>query len=415
MRETLRFVQLLGQALATMSLYGDTHPARLTVLAQAHEAVLRALAADGPLRLAFLDGRIAAGARLVEELPHWEMGVRLARVGVQRLEIDAAPSPAPDDVAALLAELRLRLDAPSQLRGPWRHAGIRVGPIAIAGVDDARTGSSDGTTSATPTTATRSSAHAPSPAQGRLVDHELGVVTEAVGWLQMATAERGRVPMGEAEAVVHALAATVLADRDVLPPLLSMRSFDEYLTVHSCNVAMLAIGLSERLGLGAREVRAIGVAALLHDIGKVRVPRALLVKAGRLTDAEHAQVRAHPVEGARLLAQGDDWLAATVAYEHHIHWHGRGGYPMPAHPRPIHYASRIVQLCDIYDAMCTDRPYRAAVPPQEALALLRAAAGTQVDPDLHAVFDRLVRRSLGLAAEDAPSAERAPSMVGSAS
>ena len=132
MRETLRFVQLLGQALATMSLYGDTHPARLTVLAQAHDALARALAADGALRLAFLDGRIAAGARLLDGLPHWEMGARLARVGVQRLEIDADPAPTADDVAALLAELRLRLDAPAQLRGPWRHAGIRVGPIAIA-------------------------------------------------------------------------------------------------------------------------------------------------------------------------------------------------------------------------------------------------------------------------------------------
>jgi HD-GYP domain-containing protein (c-di-GMP phosphodiesterase class II) len=405
-RETLRFVQLLGQALATMSLYGDTHPARLTVLAQ---ALVRALAADGALRLAFLDGRIAAGARLLDGLPHWEMGARLARVGVQRLEVDAIPEPTGDDVAALLAELRLRLDAPAQLRGPWRHAGIRVGPIAVAETETTRH----------PTPLPPARAAMPMPAEGRLLDHALGEEAAAVGWLQSATASRGRVPMGEAEAVVHALAATVLADRDVLPPLLALRTFDEYLTIHSCNVAMLAIGLSERLGLGSREVRAIGVAALLHDIGKVRVPRALLVKAGRLTDAEHEQVRAHPVEGARLLAQGDDWLAATVAYEHHIHWHGRGGYPRPAHPRPTHYASRIVQLCDIYDAMCTDRPYRAAVPPQEALALLRAAAGTQVDPDLHGVFDRLVRRSLGLPADDeapaiaVPGAHPAPVTVGS--
>lgn len=394
MRETLRFVQLLGQALATMALYGEAHPARLTVFAQAHEALLRALAADGPLRLAFLDGRIAAGARLLDALPHWEMGVRLARVGVQRLEVDAAPPPTADDVAALLAELRLRLDAPSQLRGAWRHAGLRVGPIAVAGAE--------ASSAATPTPPARSAV--PVPAEGRILDHALGEEAAVVGWLQAATTTRGRVPMGEAQAVVHALAATVLADRDVLPPLLALRSFDEYLAIHSCNVAMLAIGLAERLGLGAREVRAIGVAALLHDIGKTRVPRALLVRAGRLTEGEQELVRAHPLEGARLLAQGDDWLAATVAYEHHIHWHGRGGYPRPAHPRPTHYASRIVQLCDIYDAMCTDRPYRAAVPPQEALVLLRAAAGTQVDPDLHAVFDRLVRRSLGLPAEDAPAA-----------
>ncbi|MCU0626441.1 MAG: HD domain-containing protein [Gemmatimonadaceae bacterium] len=387
MNETTRFVQLLGQALATMALYDTGHPARAAVVARTHDALVRALATDGPVRLSFLGDTVASGARLLEGIVRWEWGDRLARAGVQRLEADGAPLPTHDDMAALLGELRTRLDAPAQLRGPWSRRGLRAGPVSIATQEGGATPAS-----------TRPGAV---DALGRLAEHGFTEEAGLVLYLHDMAAQRGRVPMAEAEAVVHALAAVVLAERDMLPPLLELRSFDEYTTTHSCNVSMLSIGLAERLGLGSREVRAVGVAALLHDIGKVRVPTEVLSKPGRLTDEEHNLVKSHPVEGARILAGGnDDWLSATVAYEHHIHWHGRGGYPVFTHPRVTHYASRIVQICDIYDAMCTDRPYRKALHPAKAISIMREGAGTQVDPQMFPVFEAFVVRTLGLTAED---------------
>ena len=387
MIETTRFVQLLGQALATLALYDPGHPARDAAVTRTHEALLRALQSEGPLRLSLLGEKVVAGSAPLAGLPRWEAGERLVRAGVQRIEADPVPAPLREDVVALLAELRHRLDAPARLHVPWTRGSLRVGAIAVA------MGEGEGGPARTV------------DALGRLAAYSLEEEAALVAHLHATAAAGGRVPIREAGAVAAALAAVVLAEQDVFPPLLQLRRFDEYTTTHSCNVAMLSIGLAERLGIASREVRAIGTAALVHDIGKVRLPPDMLARRGQLSDAEFAVVQRHPVEGARILARdGDDMLPATVAYEHHVHWHGRGGYPRFTFPRVTHYASRIVQVCDIYDAMCTDRPYRAALPPARALGIMRNASGSQVDPQVFAVFEAFVTRTLGVVPEEPPLA-----------
>ena len=382
MIETTRFVQLLGQALATLGLYDAGHPARDAAVTRTHEALLRALAGEGPLRLSLLGEKVVAGAT-----PRWELGERLVRAGVQRLEADPVPAPQREDVVALLAELRMRLDAPARLHVPWARGSLRIGGVAVAGDDPGEAGPARTV-----------------DALGRLAAHTLEEEAALVAHLHATAAAGGRVPIREAGAAAAALAGVVLSEQDLFPPLLQLRRFDEYTTTHSCNVAMLSIGLAERLGLPSREVRAIGTAALVHDIGKVRIPPDILGRKGQLGDAEVAIMQRHPVEGARILArEGDDMLPATVAYEHHVHWHGRGGYPKFTFPRVTHYASRIVQVCDIYDAMCTDRPYRAALPPARALGIMRNASGSQVDPVIFATFEQFVTRTLGVVPEEQPA------------
>src|SRR5206468_10319310 len=130
----------------------------------------------------------------------------------------------------------------------------------------------------------------------------------------------GLLPITEAEAVVGSLALAMRGGRQIVIPLLQLKEFDQYTTTHSMNVAVLAMGLAEYLGLGARDVRGFGIAGLLHDIGKVRIPIEVLNKPGKFSGDGPALMNRHPAEGARIILDSEEQLdlPAVVAYEHHI-------------------------------------------------------------------------------------------------
>jgi putative two-component system response regulator len=140
-------------------------------------------------------------------------------------------------------------------------------------------------------------------------------------------------------------------------------------------------------------VRAVGVAGLLHDLGKVRVAKEVLLKPGPLTDAERAEIQRHPVEGARILLAGDQPLdlAAVVAYEHHLMLDGTG-YPCRHSARDTHFGRRLVHVCDVYDALRTRRPYRDAWESEKAVGYIESRAGTEFDPALTAAFGTMIRQ-----------------------
>ena len=216
----------------------------------------------------------------------------------------------------------------------------------------------------------------------------LDAEVQAVEYIHSEVRSGRSIPLAEVAGVVRALAVTIRQEQGVVLPLLDIRTFDEYPTSHSCNVAMLSMALSDQLGLSDADMRAVGTAALLSDIGMTRLPSELLLKPGSLTPEERMVIETHPVEGARMLTAiglGNS-LAATVAYEHHIWFNGTGGYSLLKYPREPHFASRIVQVCDIYDAVCSRRPYRDACPRERALGLIRSLAGLEIDPQIAEVF-----------------------------
>ena len=382
MNSTALFLTAMGQSLAAMALYAPDHPVRQAARDRSLDQLRTMLQDRGPARFSFLSGDIIVGTRVMRELAGWDWGSKLARAGVGRLEVDEAPPPTAEDLDALLEALHVRVTAPGgTMHQPFSRAGLRAGPLSVddqSGLEEA------------------ASEH------GAVVDllqaltgADLSEEVETVRWIHDEVAHARDVPMAEVEAVVHSLAATLHQDQHMLLPLLELKELDEYTTTHSCNVAMLSMGLAEQLGLGSSDIRAIGTAALLHDIGKVKIPTELLTKGGKLTDAEFAIMRQHPVEGARILsARGrGNSLAAIVAYEHHIWENGQGGYPQLAYPRRCHLASRLVHVCDLYDALSTRRPYRQAWPQERTLAHLRERAGIEVDIELVEAFVALTERA----------------------
>ena len=213
-------------------------------------------------------------------------------------------------------------------------------------------------------------------------------------WLHDEVALRESLQMVEVDAVVQSLSLAMRSERRMMLPLLDLKRFDQYTTTHACNVSVLAMALAERLGLGRREVRSFGVAGLLHDIGKTRIPHEILVKPGKLTEAERHVMQQHPVEGARIVLGQERGLglAAVVAYEHHVCIDGTG-YPHFHFARHCHLSSRIVHVCDIYDALCSNRPYREGWDSERALTYLESRAGTEVDATIVQTFVAMVRGS----------------------
>jgi polar amino acid transport system substrate-binding protein len=134
------------------------------------------------------------------------------------------------------------------------------------------------------------------------------------------------------------------------------------------------------MGLDRAELAELEVAALLHDIGKILVPDSILKKPGRLTPDEYAQMTIHPARGAEILARvpGLEVVATIVRY-HHERWDG-SGYPDGLSGERIPLASRIISVCDSFNAMTSDRPYRRAMSADDALTELHINAGWQFDP-----------------------------------
>ncbi|MDQ5809093.1 MAG: HD-GYP domain-containing protein, partial [Actinomycetota bacterium] len=160
---------------------------------------------------------------------------------------------------------------------------------------------------------------------------------------------------------------------------------------HSKGVVALALAVGRRLALDPREQRNLEFGALLHDIGKLKVPEEILNKPGTLTPAEWEVVKRHPEDGQRMLERIGGVLAEVglTVRAHHERWDG-GGYPDGLVADAIPLNARIICACDAYSAMTTNRSYRAAMPAEEAVAELRACAGTQFDPRVVAALAAVV-------------------------
>jgi putative nucleotidyltransferase with HDIG domain len=188
-----------------------------------------------------------------------------------------------------------------------------------------------------------------------------------------------------------------------------LEASDPYTHGHSRRVARYATLIASQLGLAPSDVAKIRTAAALHDVGKVHTPIAILHKPGRLTDEEFAVIKRHPVDGARMigLQVEDDAELEAIVLHHHERLDGTG-YPSRLSGTDIPLGARIIAVADTFDAITSKRPYRPAKPHKAALDILRAEAGTQLDPDAVRAFCRVYfsRRPVGALAAVATLGER---------
>ena len=160
---------------------------------------------------------------------------------------------------------------------------------------------------------------------------------------------------------------------------------------HNYRVAWIASLIAEKIGLTGKDMQALIAGSFLHDVGKIGIPDAILLKPGKLDDEEFAIMRTHVLQGEEIVT-GMGWLdgAHEVVSGHHEKWNG-SGYPRQLAGRDIPLAARIFAVADVFDALCSKRPYKAPMPFAEAMAILEKDTGSHFDPEIMAVFRNLAR------------------------
>jgi HD-GYP domain-containing protein (c-di-GMP phosphodiesterase class II) len=358
MRDAVRFLHAMGHALDLRRQLHVGVLARRTADDACLARLTELLAADSVPRFDFQDYGVRYQQLPLAEFDGWIWSEYLAWRGIAHLAIRRRPT-----AATLAAFLDLAADElpdtpvwPQDTDGlSWSH------DRALLDADD----------------------HTSYPLAG-----ELAVMSEI-----LAAAARGEpFRRGDACAVVASLEATRTTPDGPGLALLVPEDRAVYQAAHALNTAILALAVSDVLGMPAEERREAALAGLLHDIGMVRLPAEMLGDAV-YSPLDRARVRGHPLEGARLLLRQSEPFEtpAVVSYEHHLR-HDGSGYPRLSYPREPHVMSRIIAVCDAFDALLAPRPDRPGLEPTVALLQLERSAVTLFDGRVVGAFSEAVLR-----------------------
>jgi HD-GYP domain-containing protein (c-di-GMP phosphodiesterase class II) len=366
-----RLIAQVAGALTTGALYPPTHPAVASAIAQLRDGVVTACDERHQDALTFLrlDEEIVVDGRpLRSGALYFQPFIRaLRRSDVARLTL--ARDLDQDECRALV-------DALATGRRPDSTRHVVVGQVEIATPGEAPAGPLG------PSTA--------GAARGR--DGVSETQVERARDVFARIRHEGLTGLDPVEELVWGLADAVARSTQTVLPTVPLKSHDEYTFVHSVNVSLLVLAQARGFGFDGPLLHAIGMAALLHDVGKLRVPLDVLNKPGKLSGDEWTTMASHAELGAWELGAvaSSAPLSILVAYEHHLRYDGEPNYPAVRVARAPTLASQLTAIADVYDAICTVRPYRRALSQAAALDVLRSRAGTFHDPYLVGQFCQLV-------------------------
>ncbi|MGE5581120.1 MAG: HD-GYP domain-containing protein [Bacillota bacterium] len=190
---------------------------------------------------------------------------------------------------------------------------------------------------------------------------------------------------------LYDLVDEIVCNQKNLIGITDIRLRKDYIYGHSVNVSIIAVKIGIQMGYNQLKLADLAVGALFHDIGMTKIPLEILDKIGGLTDAELKLIHGHPEEGYNMLKQNQNISAsaAHVAYQHHERYNGTG-YPRGMAGEAIHEFARIAAIADVYDSMTTERLYRKAKTPKEAINFIKMNRGIEFDAAIVDIFEKIL-------------------------
>jgi len=357
-------VRRLAAALRGAQLYAPGHPLVARSIAALAETLSLTLANTPSVTIGIVGDDLVVGdfpiPRAAETMG--ELMRRLKQAGIERIVIQRGVEA--DEVDRLVASVASGETGKDGVLGKLPH--VRVGRIEveekIEGVGDMA-------------------------AFKKLYAEASGVASV----LLESAAVEGKPDADAARSMVDSLAQAVAQNRTALLALTALKNYDNYTFTHMVNVSILTMGQARGLGIEGGLLREFGLAALMHDIGKVKTPNEVLNKPGKLTDEEFEILKRHTVDGAEILKNTPEIpaLGPVVAFEHHLRSDGTG-YPVGTIRPQLNLATTLCGIADVYDAMRSQRVYQAAHPTDRILAVLQRNDGKQFDQRLVKRFVQLV-------------------------
>jgi putative nucleotidyltransferase with HDIG domain len=355
----------LAAAIRGVQLYAPGHPLVTRSITALGETLVSAHSALPSVTIGIVGEELVVGDI---PIPHaaqtmGELIRRLQQAGIERIVIDRGVQ---SDEIMRLVETVSRSESGDQTAALSRLPHIRVGRLQVEEQTDAAAGDI--------------------ATFRRLYDDAVKVAET----LWESTGVEGIPDADAARGMVDSLAQAVAQNRTALLALTALKNYDNYTFTHMVNVSILTMGQARGVGIDGALLREFGLAALMHDIGKVKTPNEILNKPDKLTEQEYEILKKHTVDGAQILRKTPEMptLAPVVAFEHHLRADGTG-YPS-AQRAHLNLGTTLCGIADVYDAMRSQRVYQPAFPTDRILAVLQRNDGKQFDQHLVRRFVQLV-------------------------
>ena len=371
------FMRRLSAALRAAQLYTPSHPLVQRAFDGLDESITQMLDDQPSIAIGIIGQEVIVGdmplPRAAETLG--EMMRRLKSLGIERIVFDRGVTPEE------LTTLALTIAHPERRPG---HDTVGVEPSDPLGVLNSLAHIRVGRIQ-TDQKVEKSAADVAT------IRRLYSDASNVAGSVWEAAQNEGTPDPKAARALIDSLAQAVSANRTALIALTALKNYDNYTFTHMVNVSILTMSQARALGMEGDALRELGLAALMHDIGKVRTPTEILNKPDKLTDDEFAIMRMHVVDGAEILRRTPEMpaIAPVIAFEHHLRLDGTG-YPHKVARTGLNLGTMLCSIADVYDAMRSQRAYQQAFPSDRILQVMKRNDGQQFDQHLVRRFTQLL-------------------------